>query len=133
MSVENVKMKCANLGVPFVGSSSSSSSFQTSLLVLLRLGTVFIEEFEQLGSSVLVQSVRELGNSRWNLETLVKNNFLSLQTNVFRPLDEASQVCGRTDVLTWKQGQIDIMKQERINLHTYAKVLGVGLEERVLF
>jgi len=103
------------LGRPCVGSGSGSSRLQTSLLVLLRLGTVFIEEFEQLGSRVLVQSVRELGNGRWNLETLMKDNFLSLKTNVFRPLDEASQVCSRTDVLT------------------DTKVLSVRLEERVFF
>lgn len=40
---------------------------------------------------------------------------MTLETNVFRPLDEASQVRRRTDVLT------------------YTEVLGLGLEERVLF
>ena len=92
----------ANLGIlVFVSSSSSSSSLKTGLLLLGSFGTVLVEEFEQLRSRVLVKSVRELSNSRWDLETLVEDNFLALETNVFRPLDETSQVGRRTDVLTW--------------------------------
>ena len=66
-----------------------------------RFGTVFVEKFEQLGGRVLVKSMGELSNGRWDLETLVENDFLALETNVFRPLDEASQVCLGTNVLTW--------------------------------
>lgn len=33
----------------------------------------------------------------------MEDDFLTLETNVFRPLDEADQVCLGTDVLAWKQ------------------------------
>jgi hypothetical protein len=89
----------ANLGV-LIGNSSSSSSLETSLLLLRRFRSVFVKKFEQLGSRVLVKSMGELGNGGWDLETLVEDDFLALETNVFRPLDEASQVCLRTNVLT---------------------------------
>lgn len=93
----------ANLRVLlFVLSGSSSGGLETSLLLLGRLGTVFIKEFEQLCSRVLVKGVRELGNGRRDFETLVENDFLALETNVFRPLDKASQVGRRTNVLTCK-------------------------------
>jgi len=87
---------------------------ETGLLLLRRLGSVFVKKFKQLGSRVFVKSMRELSDGGWDLETLVEDDFLALETNVFRPLDKASQVCLRTNVLT------------------YTKVLGVGLEERVL-
>ena len=99
-----IQLRCLrNLGIlVFVSGSSSSSSLKTGLLLLRSFGTVLVEEFEQLRSRVLVKSVRELGNSRWDLETLVEDNFLALETNVFRPLNETSQVGRRTDVLTCK-------------------------------
>ena len=75
---------------------------ETGLLLLRRLGSVFVKKFEQLGSRVLVKSMGKLGNGGWDLETLVEDDFLALETNVFRPLDEASQVRLRTDVLSWK-------------------------------
>jgi hypothetical protein len=66
---------------------------ETSLLLLRSLGTVFVEQFKKLGSRVLVKSVGELSDGRWDLETLMEDDFLTLKTNVFRPFDEASQVC----------------------------------------
>ena len=66
---------------------------ETCLLLLRRFGTVSVKEFEQLGGGVFVECVRELGNGGWDLETLMEDDFLTLETNVFRPLDEAGQVC----------------------------------------
>lgn len=80
-------------------SSLLSLSSKTSLLLLLSLGAVLVQELEQLGSSVLVESVGELGNGGGNLETLVKDNFLALKDNVFRPFHETGQVSDRLDVL----------------------------------
>ena len=75
----------------------------------------------------------ELSNGGWDLETLVENDFLALETNVFRPLDEASQVCLGTNVLTWKQKcQERSKKITKVSLVTYTEILGVGMEERVL-
>lgn len=71
-------------------SSGGSGSFQSGLLLRLGLGTVLVEELEQLGSSVLVESVGELSDGRGNLQTLVEDDLLTLKTDVFGPFDEAS-------------------------------------------
>ena len=76
-------------------------SFKTSLLLLLGLGAVLVKELEQLGSSVLVESVGELSDGRGDLETLVEDNLLALKANIFGPLDEASQVGLGLDILTY--------------------------------
>jgi len=68
------------------------SSLKTSLLLLLALGAVLVQELEQLCSGVLVERVRELGDCRGDLETLAEDDFLSLKTDIFWPLDEAGQV-----------------------------------------
>lgn len=94
-------------------SSGSSSSTDTLLLLLLGLWAVLVKELEELGSCVLVEGVRELRNGGGNLQTLVKDNLLALEANVLGPLDEASQISLRADVLA------------------YTKVFGSGLEERV--
>ena len=41
--------------------SRRSSSSQPGLLLLLRLGTILIQQLKQLRSSVLIQGMRELG------------------------------------------------------------------------
>ena len=48
---------------------------ETGLLLLRRLGSVFVKKFEQLGSRVLVKSMGELSNSEWDLGTLVEDDF----------------------------------------------------------
>lgn len=75
-------------------------SLKTSLLLLLGLGAVLVQQLEELSSSVLVQGVRELGNGRGNLETLVQNDLLALEANIFGPFDEASQVGLGLNILT---------------------------------
>ena len=90
-----------------------SLGLEANLLLLLRLSLVLVEETEELSGSVLVEDVSELGDRGRSLETLVEDNLLSLETNVLGPLDEASQVGGRSDGLS---------NTER---------LGSGLEERV--
>jgi len=82
-------------------SSDSCSCSKTLLLLLLTLRTVLVKELEELSGSVLVQSMRELCNGRGNLQTLIKDNLLALKTDIFRPLDEPSQVSPRTDILTY--------------------------------
>ena len=93
----------ADLFLGLVVGGCSSSGHKTSLLLLLALRTVLVEKLEQLSSSVLVESVRELGDSRGDLETLVEDDLLALQTNVFRPLDESCQVGLGADVLTYSR------------------------------
>ena len=82
-------------------SGGLSNSSETSLLLLLGLGAVLVEKLEQLGSSVLVESVGELSDSRRDLEALVKDDLLALETNVLRPLDETCQVGLGLDILTY--------------------------------
>ena len=73
---------------------------ETGLLLLLALGLVLVEKLEQLSSSVLVKGVRELGDGRGNLQALVEDDLLTLEADVFGPLDEAGQVTLGGDVAT---------------------------------
>ena len=73
----------------------------TSLLLLLGLGTILVGKLEELSGSILVESVRELGDRRWDFQALVEDDLLTLEANVLGPLDEASQVLLRLDILAW--------------------------------
>jgi len=73
---------------------------QTGFLLLLCLRTVLVKELEELGSSVLVQGVGELGKRRRDLETTVEDNLLALKTDVFGPFEETGQVGLGLNVLT---------------------------------
>jgi hypothetical protein len=90
----------ASLGVSLAASGNVlGDGIETCLLLLLRLGAVSVEQLEEVGGGVLVQGVGELANGRWDLQALVEDDLLALQTNVFGPLDEAGQVTRRLDVL----------------------------------
>jgi len=105
------------LGISLLGTLlldlSSSGIGQTLLLLNASLGTVLVDQLEQLGGSVLVQDLGELVQSWGNLETLVQDLALTLEANVFRPLDIAREILDRLDILT------------------NAKVLGGLLDQRV--
>ena len=72
---------------------------ETGFLLLRGFGTILVKKFEQLCSRVLVKSMGELSNGGWDLETLVEDDFLALEPNIFWPLDETSQVCLGPNVL----------------------------------
>lgn len=72
---------------------------QTLLLLRLRLRTVFVQELEHLGSSVLVKDVLELGDRRGHLQPHVENLLLALEADILRPLHHARQVPLGLDVL----------------------------------
>lgn len=74
--------------------------FQSDLLLRLGLSLVLVEETEHLDGSVLVEDLSELGDRWGNLETLVKDNLLPLETNVFGPFDESGEISGRLDGLS---------------------------------
>lgn len=100
------------------GSSTPSGSRRcrrkTDLLLLFRLWAVLVKQLEQLSSCVLVESVRELCNRWRNFQTLRENNFLSLKADIFRPFHEPREVT------------------LGLNILTNGKILGTGLEQRVL-
>lgn len=80
-------------------SNSGSLLVKTLLLLGLGLRAVLVEELESLGSSVTVEGVLELSNSRRDLETEAQDLLLALQLNILGPFDEARQVALRLDVL----------------------------------
>ena len=49
--------------------------------------------------------MRELGDGGWYLETLVQNNLLPLEADVFGPFDETGEVSLGPDVLAWAQAE----------------------------
>jgi hypothetical protein len=83
-------------------SSGSSSGEETSLLLLLGFGAVLVEELEQLGGGVLVQSVGELGNGRGDLQALAEDDLLALKADILGPLDETGEVSLGLNVLAFK-------------------------------
>ncbi len=80
--------------------SRCSNSSQTGLLVLLSLGTILVQKLEQLSSCVLVKGVAELRDGRRDLQALLQDNLLALQTDVLGPFDEASKITPGLDVIT---------------------------------
>ena len=79
---------------------SGGSSGQTLLLLDAGLGAVLVDELEQLSGSVLVQDLGELVQSWGNLETLVQDLALTLEANIFGPLDIAGKILDGLDILT---------------------------------
>lgn len=73
---------------------------KTSLLFLTGFGAVLVHQAEELGGGVLVEVVAELSNRWWDLQTLVKDDLLTLKTDVFGPFDKSGQVTSRLNVLT---------------------------------
>jgi len=65
---------------------------KSSLLLLQSLGTVFIQEFEELHGIVLVERVGKLGEGRRDLEAFFEDFLLSLQTDVLGPFDVAGHI-----------------------------------------
>jgi hypothetical protein len=75
------------------------SLLETSLLLLLGLGTILVGKLEELSGGILVESVRELGDRGRDFQALVEDDLLTLEANVLGPLDEASQILLRLDIL----------------------------------
>lgn len=100
-----VKTELGNDGLLVGGSLltlglGSGNLLQAILLLNLALGLVLGEETEDLGGSVLVQGALELVDGGRDLQALLQDGTLALEANVQRPLDVASQVAARLDVVT---------------------------------
>lgn len=78
----------------------SGNGLQTFLLLNLALRLVLGEETEYLGGSILIQGAVELVDRRWDLQALLQDGALALQTDIQRPLDVASQVALGLDIIT---------------------------------
>lgn len=101
--IKKLSLKRVGYYLRFVTSGNSlGCGLETLLLFLLSLRTVLVQELEQLSGRVLVESVRELGDGRWDLEALVKDDLLALEADVLGPFHETCEVRARTDVLTYK-------------------------------
>jgi hypothetical protein len=72
---------------------------QPLLLLLLGLGTVLVEELEDLRCSVAIEGVRELRDGRRDFETHVEDLALALETDVFGPFHHAREIALGLDVL----------------------------------
>ena len=66
------------------------SLLETSLLLLLGLGTILVSKLEELSGSILVERVRELGDCGRHFQALVEDDLLTLEANILGPFDEAS-------------------------------------------
>lgn len=72
---------------------------ETLLLLGLGLRSVLVEELKGLGSSVAVEDVLELSESRGNLQAHLKDLLLSLEADILGPLDHARDISLGLDVL----------------------------------
>jgi hypothetical protein len=77
------------------------SLLEPNLLLLLGLGTILVGKLEELSGSILVEGVRELGDRGRDFQALVEDDLLTLEANVLGPLDEASEILLRLNVLAW--------------------------------
>jgi len=83
----------------FALSNTGSLLVQTLLLVGLGLGSVLVEELEDLCGGVAVKGLRELGDRRWDFETHVEDLALALEADVLGPSHHARQVALGLDVI----------------------------------
>ena len=56
--------------------------------------------------------MRELGDGGWYFETLVQNNPLPLEADVFGPFDETGEVSLGSGVLAWAQAELYSNKRD---------------------
>jgi len=86
---------------------------ETSLLLLLGLRLVLVQELEELGGGVLVKGVTELGDGGWDLQPLVEDDLLPLKPDVLGPPDEAGEVLLDWDV-TADSEALALLLEERV-------------------
>ena len=65
-----------------------SALFQTKFLFGTRFGTIFFQQFEQLGRRLFIERLSKLIDWWWNLQTFQQDRTLTLNANVLRPFDE---------------------------------------------
>jgi len=91
--------------------SLNSAGLQTFALLQFALRSVLIGELEELGSSLSIKSLVELVDCWWHLQTTLKDNMLSLEPDVFWPLNKVSQVTLGLDILTNAEVLASLLKE----------------------
>lgn len=116
-----------------------SGGLQAVLLGQGRLGTVTLQQLEQLHSGLFVGGLGELVHWGRHLQTLLQHRLVTLDADVPRPAHETAQVALGLNILAWKNQQNPIFRlcfcdqQFPVlwSLLTDAKVLGALLEQGV--
>lgn len=80
--------------------SGLSLGLESGLLLLGSLWGVLGEEFEELGSLVLVNGLGELVEGWWGLESHEEDSLLSLDSHILWPLDKSGKIFLWLDVST---------------------------------
>lgn len=89
------------LGGDFLSLSLGLSNLLQSLFLgQRRLGSVFLQQLEQLHGSLFVQGLAELVNWWWNFQALLEDSLLPLDADVFGPSHEPGEITLGLDVLT---------------------------------
>jgi hypothetical protein len=112
MSGTTIMVRATSLVLAVLG-GGLSRRLETSLLLLLGLRTILIQQLEELRRGVFVEGVRELGNCGRDLETLREDDLLALLAHVLRPLDETREVSLVLDVLAYDEDVRCRRREER--------------------
>jgi hypothetical protein len=73
---------------------------QAGALLQLCLWAILLQDLEELDGGLLVQSLRELVDWWWDLETLLQDCLVALDADVLGPADEAGEITLWLDVLS---------------------------------
>jgi len=87
-------------GILLSSGPSLGTCNQPLLLSLASLRPVLVHELEELGGSLPVQSLVELVDWRWDLQSGLEDSLLALQPNVLGPFDESGKIPLRLDGLS---------------------------------
>jgi len=79
-------------GISFAFGSGFSSGDESGFFLGFGGWGVFGGQFENLGSVLLVQSLRELVDGRWNLQSLLEDLSLPLELDVHWPSNESGEI-----------------------------------------
>jgi len=85
----------SGLGITTIG-----NGLESVVLGLAGLGRVLGEELKEVSSLRFLDSVGELGNAWWDLESLHEDSLLSLDSDVLGPSDESGEISLGLDVTT---------------------------------
>lgn len=77
-----------------------SGRLEACILLQLGLGTILLQDFEELECGLFVQRLRELVDWWRNLQALLQDCLVTLNTDVLGPADEAGKIALGLGALT---------------------------------